>query len=52
MQCVADADNGFTSTRVLRPDTDGGGTPDGAEDKNHNGQIDAMETDPNNPADD
>jgi len=52
MQCVADADNGFATTRVLRPDTDYGGTQDGTEDKNHNGLIDAMETDPNNPADD
>ncbi|WP_434387203.1 Ig-like domain-containing protein [Melittangium boletus] len=41
-----------TKTNPLDPDTDKGGVPDGAEDRNHNGRIDAGETDPNNPADD
>ena len=31
---------------------DGGGAPDGAEDRNADGQIDGGETDPQNPADD
>jgi len=39
-------------TDPLAPDTDGGGAPDGAEDVNANGVVDASETDPQNPADD
>jgi|GEM_PF-847156 len=50
--CIADADMGATKTNPLNKDTDAGGKADGAEDPNHNGRIDAMETDPNNPADD
>jgi large repetitive protein len=48
---VADADPS-TLTNPLLPDTDGGTVSDGTEDSNHNGRIDAGETDPNNPADD
>lgn len=48
---VADADPA-TSTDPYAADTDGGGLPDGAEDRNHNGRIDAWETDPNDPSDD
>jgi len=51
-RCVADADAGATTTSPLLPDTDGGGARDGAEDPNGNGQIDAGELDPNDPADD
>jgi uncharacterized repeat protein (TIGR01451 family)/MYXO-CTERM domain-containing protein len=50
--CVADADNGMTTTSPLNPDTDGGGVPDGVEDPNHNGTIDSGEGDPNDPSDD
>lgn len=49
--CVADADPG-TTTAVLDPDTDHGGVPDGDEDRNHDGQVDPGETDPNAAADD
>ncbi len=41
-----------TTTDVNNPDTDGGGAPDGLEDLNANGKIDAGETDPNDPDDD
>ncbi|WP_428262479.1 OmpA family protein [Haliangium sp.] len=41
-----------TTTDPLEADTDMGGVNDGVEDSNHNGRIDAGETDPNNPADD
>jgi uncharacterized repeat protein (TIGR01451 family)/MYXO-CTERM domain-containing protein len=51
-QCIPDADMGMTTTDPLNPDTDNGGVPDGSEDSNKNGQIDAGEPDPNNPADD
>ena len=51
MQCIADADPA-TTTSPLLPDTDFGSVKDGEEDKNHNGKIDAGETDPNNKADD
>jgi outer membrane protein OmpA-like peptidoglycan-associated protein len=46
-----DADDTTTTSPVVR-DTDGGGVPDGDEDENHNGRIDAGERDPNDPADD
>ncbi|WP_437279081.1 hypothetical protein WME90_00570 [Sorangium sp. So ce375] len=49
--CIADADP-TTKTNPLDPDTDDGGVPDGVEDANHNGAIDAGETDPNNGDDD
>jgi fimbrial isopeptide formation D2 family protein/uncharacterized repeat protein (TIGR01451 family) len=48
---VPDADP-TTTTSMVNPDTDRGGVRDGAEDANHNGMIDAGETDPNNKADD
>ena len=37
---------------MIHPDTDGGGAPDGAEDRNLNGALDSGETDPINPSDD
>lgn len=45
-------DDPTTTTDPDDPDTDDGRVPDGAEDANHNGRIDAGETDPNNPTDD
>jgi MYXO-CTERM domain-containing protein len=48
---VADADP-TTTTSPLRPDTDGGGRADGAEDANRNGRHDEGETSPNRAADD
>ncbi|HXI02979.1 MAG TPA: C25 family cysteine peptidase, partial [Candidatus Saccharimonadales bacterium] len=42
---VPDADPA-TVTDPLNADTDGGGTADGAEDRNFNGRVDAGETDP------
>ncbi|WP_437992041.1 hypothetical protein [Sorangium sp. So ce145] len=50
--CTPDADGGATKTSVVNPDTDRGGVSDGEEDANHNGMLDAGETDPNNAADD
>jgi MYXO-CTERM domain-containing protein len=47
----ADAGRPATTSPVAG-DTDRGGVRDGAEDSNHNGKIDALETDPNDPADD
>ncbi|WP_437590194.1 DUF3344 domain-containing protein [Sorangium sp. So ce1000] len=44
--CIPDADP-TTKTNPLDPDTDDGGVADGVEDANHNGAIDAGETDPN-----
>ena len=48
---IADADP-TTTTDPLNPDTDGGSVIDGQEDANHNGRIDAGETDPNRAIDD
>jgi large repetitive protein len=48
---VPDADPS-TTTNPFEDDSDGGGVRDGAEDPNHNGRIDAGETNPNDPADD
>ncbi len=48
---VADADPS-THTDPLNADTDGGSVLDGIEDKNHNGRVDAGETDPLKTADD
>ncbi|MBN1962145.1 MAG: DUF11 domain-containing protein [Deltaproteobacteria bacterium] len=48
---VSDADP-TTTTDPTSADSDGSGATDGAEDANHDGQIDTGETDPNNPADD
>ena len=44
--CVADGDDGQTKTDPLDADTDDGGVPDGAEDKDLDGRIDAGETNP------
>jgi len=49
---VPDADAGATTTDPLDEDTDDGGVWDGAEDLNLDGEIDAGETDPNDPIDD
>jgi outer membrane protein OmpA-like peptidoglycan-associated protein len=48
---VPDADPS-TTTDPLRADTDGGGLPDGTEDRNRNGAVDPGETDPLDPTDD
>ncbi len=48
---IPDADPS-TTTSAVNPDTDRGGLRDGAEDLNRNGNIDAGERNPNNPADD
>jgi len=48
---VPDADPN-TTTNPINADTDGGGVPDGTEDANHNGRLDAGETDPNLASDD
>ncbi|MFO0553747.1 MAG: MopE-related protein [Polyangiaceae bacterium] len=50
--CIADEDNGDTTTSPLDPDTDDGGVSDGDEDANHNGIIDEGERDPLDPTDD
>jgi len=42
----------LTTTDPAAWDTDGGGAPDGAEDRNADGAVSAGETDPNNPVDD
>jgi uncharacterized repeat protein (TIGR01451 family) len=44
--CIADGDMGATVTCSLDPDTDHGGVQDGDEDVNHNGVVDAEETNP------
>src|SRR5690606_4475031 len=44
--CIADGDNGATTTNPLLKDTDGGGVSDGSEDANLNGVVDGGETDP------
>jgi uncharacterized repeat protein (TIGR01451 family) len=44
--CTPDSDQGGTTTNPLDKDTDDGGVSDGSEDSNHNGAIDAGETDP------
>lgn len=43
---LPDLDNTST-TNPLNPETDGDGFSDGEEDVNHNGRVDAGETDPN-----
>jgi uncharacterized repeat protein (TIGR01451 family)/MYXO-CTERM domain-containing protein len=45
-RCIADADDGLTTTSPIDPDTDDGGVKDGSEDANRNGVVDAGETDP------
>jgi MYXO-CTERM domain-containing protein len=52
MRCFPDGDGGATKTNPLLADTDGGGATDGQEDTNHNGVVDAGETDPNKAGDD
>jgi outer membrane protein assembly factor BamB len=44
---IPDANGGITTTDPLDPDSDGDGFTDGQEDKNHNGQVDPGESDPN-----
>jgi hypothetical protein len=44
---IPDADGGATTTDPLDPDSDDDGFKDGLEDKNHNGQVDPGESDPN-----
>jgi hypothetical protein len=51
-QCVADGDEGRTTTSAVEPDTDGGGASDGEEDANGNGVQDEGERDPNRACDD
>jgi large repetitive protein len=48
---IADADP-TTRTNPLNPDTDGGSVSDGNEDTNHNGRVDAGESNPNIKMDD
>ena len=48
---IPDADPN-THTDARNPDSDGGGIPDGAEDKDRNGRVDPDETDPNDASDD
>jgi uncharacterized repeat protein (TIGR01451 family) len=50
--CRPDADGGATTTSPIDPDTDGGNGSDGSEDWNLDGQVDAGESDPNQPEDD
>ncbi len=50
--CIADGDNGATTTNPLDPDTDNGGVADGAEDVDHDGVVDPTERDPNDAIDD
>ncbi|MDI1482146.1 MopE-related protein [Polyangium sp. y55x31] len=50
--CVADGDNGATTTSPVDPDTDDGGVNDGDEDTDKDGVVDPNERDPNDPADD
>jgi hypothetical protein len=45
--CVADGDNGVTTTLPTNPDSDGDGVVDGAEDVNGNGIFEAGELNPN-----
>ncbi len=50
--CVADADQGATTTNPIKADSDGGGAQDGSEDPNHNGAVDPGESDPAGSGDD
>ncbi|MDC3959529.1 MopE-related protein [Polyangium jinanense] len=52
LSCEPDGDLGATKTDPTKADTDGGGKPDGLEDADHDGVVDAGETNPNDPADD
>ncbi len=49
--CFVPDDDPATTTDPARADTDAGGVPDGDEDANRNGRVDAGETDPNDAAD-
>ncbi|MBM4361994.1 MAG: DUF11 domain-containing protein, partial [Deltaproteobacteria bacterium] len=51
-RCIADADQGATTTSPVDADTDDGGVRDGAEDANRNGVVETGELDPNDPTDD
>ena len=44
--CIPDADGGATTTDPLDADTDDGGVTDGNEDADHDGAVDAGETNP------
>jgi MYXO-CTERM domain-containing protein len=50
--CVADADQGATTTDPRVADTDSGGVIDGSEDSNLDGKVDPGEGDPNQAGDD
>jgi MYXO-CTERM domain-containing protein len=50
--CIADSDQGATTTSPVVADTDLGGIRDGAEDTNRNGAVDVGELDPNLGSDD
>jgi clumping factor A len=50
--CVADADEGATTTNPLDADTDDGSVSDGDEDADHDGEVDDGERDPNDGSDD
>jgi clumping factor A len=50
--CVADADDGATTTNPLDADTDNGSVSDGDEDEDHDGEVDPGERDPNDGSDD
>ncbi len=50
--CIPDGDAGLTMTDMAKADTDEGGALDGEEDADHDGVVDAGETDPNDPMDD
>ncbi|MDD9938787.1 MAG: hypothetical protein OXT09_34680, partial [Myxococcales bacterium] len=50
--CIADADEGATTTSPLDADTDDGGVSDGDEDTDKDGEVDSGEGDPNDPSDD
>ncbi len=50
--CVADADQGATTTNPTEADTDGGGAGDGSEDVNGNGVVDPGESNPAGNGDD
>lgn len=50
--CIADMDNGVTTTSPIDADTDGGSLPDGEEDTNKNGAMDDGEKNPLDPSDD
>jgi hypothetical protein len=50
--CIADADQGMTTTDPIDADTDDGSVPDGTEDINKNGVVETGEKNPLDPSDD